>query len=104
VHANGYTGFDEIYRSGDIREVACMAHIRRKFVEIHRAEGTSQLKPQLPECPAKQGQRSGSQLKVARTSAQFHPVLTRIMLLHLVRLPVGLPSLLLVFPLRSGPP
>ncbi len=29
MHADGYAGFEELYRSGRIHEVACMAHIRR---------------------------------------------------------------------------
>ena len=29
MHADGYSGFNELYRLGRIREVACMAHIRR---------------------------------------------------------------------------
>jgi len=36
MHADGYAG----YRSGAIREVACMAHVRRKFVDIHRSQGS----------------------------------------------------------------
>ena len=41
MHADGYAGFEDLYRSGDIREVACMAHVRRKFVDIHRAQGSA---------------------------------------------------------------
>ena len=41
VHADGYAGFEDIYRSGDIREVACMAHVRRKFVDVHKAQGSA---------------------------------------------------------------
>src|SRR5690606_20015346 len=41
MHADGYAGFENIYRSGDIREVACMAHVRRKFVDVHRAQGSA---------------------------------------------------------------
>jgi hypothetical protein len=41
MHADGYAGFEDLYRSGDIREVACMAHVRRKFVDVHRAQGSS---------------------------------------------------------------
>jgi hypothetical protein len=41
MHADGYAGFEELYRSGAIREVACMAHIRRKFVDIQRAQGSA---------------------------------------------------------------
>ncbi len=37
MHADGYAGFESLYRSGTIRGVACMAHIRRKFVDVHKA-------------------------------------------------------------------
>ena len=40
MHADGYAGFNELYRSGAIREVACMAHIRRKFVDVFQSEGS----------------------------------------------------------------
>ncbi|WP_170125972.1 IS66 family transposase [Pelagimonas varians] len=29
MHADGYAGFEDLYRSSDIREVACMAQVRR---------------------------------------------------------------------------
>ena len=29
---DGYAGFEDLYRNGAIRDVACMAHVRRKFV------------------------------------------------------------------------
>jgi transposase len=41
MHADGYTGFEDLYRSGDIREVAYMAHVRRKFVDVHKAQGSA---------------------------------------------------------------
>ena len=41
MHADGYAGFEELYRSGRIHEVACLAHVRRKFVDVHRAQGSS---------------------------------------------------------------
>jgi transposase len=41
MHADGYSGFNELYRSGRVREVACMAHIRRKFVDVHRSQGSA---------------------------------------------------------------
>ena len=41
MHADGYAGFEDIYRSGDIHEVACMAHVRRKFVDVYRAQGSA---------------------------------------------------------------
>ena len=40
MHADGYAGFNELYRSGSIREVACMAHIRRKFVDVFQSESS----------------------------------------------------------------
>jgi transposase len=40
MHADGYAGFEDLYRTGAIREVACMAHVRRKFVDIHRSQGS----------------------------------------------------------------
>ena len=36
---DGYAGFEDLYRSGEIREVACLAHLRRKFVDVHKAQG-----------------------------------------------------------------
>ena len=41
MHADGYSGFNDLYRSGRINEVACMAHIRRKFVDVHKAQGSA---------------------------------------------------------------
>ena len=40
MHADGYAGFNELYRSGGICEVACLAHIRRKFVDVYQSEGS----------------------------------------------------------------
>ncbi|WP_426038199.1 IS66 family transposase [Cypionkella sp. TWP1-2-1b2] len=41
MHADGYAGFEDLYRHGAIREVACMAHVRRKFVDVHKAQGSA---------------------------------------------------------------
>ena len=41
MHADGYAGFNELYRQGDIQEVACMAHIWRKFVDVHKSQGSA---------------------------------------------------------------
>lgn len=40
MHADGYSGFNDLYRKGRVREVACMAHIRRKFADLVKAEGS----------------------------------------------------------------
>src|SRR3954466_12986446 len=40
MHADGYAGFNELYRSGGVHEVACLAHVRRKFIDVFQAEGS----------------------------------------------------------------
>lgn len=40
IHADGYSGFNGLY-DGTIRtEVACWAHVRRKFYELYEAQGS----------------------------------------------------------------
>lgn len=41
MHANGHAGFEEPHRSGRVREVARLTHVRRKVVDVHRAQGSS---------------------------------------------------------------
>jgi len=41
MHADAFADFGELYRSGAIHEVACLAHVRRKFVDVHRAQGSA---------------------------------------------------------------
>ena len=52
LHADGYAGFEGLYRRGDIKEVACLAHIRRKFFDIHVAQGSSIAKEALERIAA----------------------------------------------------
>jgi transposase len=45
LHADGYAGFAELYESGEGRpanviEVACWAHVRRKFFDVHKGNGS----------------------------------------------------------------
>ncbi len=40
LHADGYAGFDRLY-GGQIAEVACWAHVRRKFFDVHAATGSA---------------------------------------------------------------
>ncbi len=45
LHADGYAGFKELYEGRDgrpaaVTEVACWAHVRRKFYDIHKANGS----------------------------------------------------------------
>lgn len=39
LQADGYAGFNELYR-GDIAEAACWAHARRKLFDVHAASGS----------------------------------------------------------------
>jgi transposase len=41
VHADGYSGFNGVFGENKASEVACMAHIRRKFVDVFAAEGSA---------------------------------------------------------------
>jgi transposase len=41
MHADGYAGFNTLYETGTITEVACMAHIRRKFFDVHAAQSSA---------------------------------------------------------------
>ena len=40
IHADGYTGFNNLFAKEDIHEMACMAHVRRKFVDIFQSQGS----------------------------------------------------------------
>ena len=39
MHADRYSGYKDLLRGGTVQEVACLAHIRRKFVDIHASPG-----------------------------------------------------------------
>jgi len=40
LQADGYAGFHHLYEGGRIVEAACWAHVRRKFYDIHVANGS----------------------------------------------------------------
>lgn len=40
LQADGYAGFNGLYDTGRVREVACWAHVRRKFYELQKAHGS----------------------------------------------------------------
>ena len=40
LQADGYAGFDRLYAGGRIAEVACWAHVRRKFHDVHAANAS----------------------------------------------------------------
>ncbi len=37
LQADGYSGYTKLYEDGRVREVACWAHARRKFFDLHQA-------------------------------------------------------------------
>eukprot|EP00919_Chromeraceae_sp_WS-2016_P031431 GHVR01074318.1.p1 GENE.GHVR01074318.1~~GHVR01074318.1.p1 ORF type:complete len:460 (+),score=38.45 GHVR01074318.1:398-1777(+) len=41
IHADGYAGFNKLYAQDKATEMACMAHIRRKFVDIFESQGSA---------------------------------------------------------------
>jgi len=41
VHADGFSGFNPLFETPGVTEMACMAHIRRKFVDVARANGSA---------------------------------------------------------------
>jgi transposase len=40
IHADGYTGFNGVFGPDKASEMACMAHIRRKFVDVYQSQGS----------------------------------------------------------------
>jgi hypothetical protein len=40
LHADGYAGFKGLYQGNRIIEAACWAHVRRKFYDVHAANGS----------------------------------------------------------------
>jgi len=40
LQADGYAGFNQLYEDGRLREVACWAHVRRKFFDLHAAHAS----------------------------------------------------------------
>ncbi len=41
VHADRYAGFNGLFGEEKAVEVACMAHVRRKFVDVHQSTGAA---------------------------------------------------------------
>ena len=40
IHADGYSGFNQLFAGNRITEAACWAHVRRKFFDVHAASGS----------------------------------------------------------------
>ena len=55
LQADGYAGFNELYRASGVTEVACWAHVRRNFFDIHAASGSALAKGALDRIAALYG-------------------------------------------------
>ena len=55
LHADGYAGFGAIFEKGAIAEAACWAHVRRKFFDVHAANGSPMAKEALDRIGALYG-------------------------------------------------
>lgn len=40
LQADGFSGYNQLYRGGAIREAACLAHLRRKIFDVHESQPT----------------------------------------------------------------
>jgi hypothetical protein len=66
LHADGYAGFAQLYESAEgkpanVTEVACWAHVRRKFFDVHKANGSAIAREAL--------ERIGALFDIERTIA-----------------------------------
>jgi transposase len=61
IHADGYSGFNQLFAGNRIIEAACWAHVRRKFFDVHAATASpiaqEALKP-IGDQPARSRGRS----------------------------------------------
>ena len=64
LQADGYAGFNELYRAG-MTEVACWAHVRRKFFDIHAASGSALAKAALDRIAALYGVEAAARRRPA---------------------------------------
>ena len=65
IHADGYAGFNELFAGNRIVEAACWAHVRRKFFDVHAANGSPIAKEAL--------ERVGKLYDVEREIHGFEP-------------------------------
>ena len=47
IHADGYAGFNELFAGNRLVEAGCWAHVRRKFYDVHAANGSPIAKEAL---------------------------------------------------------
>ena len=52
LHVDGYAGFNAIFERPEVTEAACWAHVRRKFFDVHVANGSPIAKEVLDKIAA----------------------------------------------------
>ena len=52
LRADGYAGFNAIFEKRHVTEAACWAHVRRKFFDVHAANGSAIAKEALDKITA----------------------------------------------------
>src|SRR5713226_2528911 len=52
LQADGYAGFEAVYKGGRVKEAACMAHVRRPFYELYEAHKSAVAKETLERIAA----------------------------------------------------
>lgn len=80
LQADGYAGFHHLYEAGKITEAACWAHVRRKFFDIHAANGSPIADEALQRIGAlydieKQIKGSPPEVRQAQRQARAGPLL-----------------------------
>lgn len=65
IHADGYAGFNELFAGNRVVEAACWAHVRRKFFDVHAANGSPIAKEAL--------ERIGKLYEVEKEIQGFEP-------------------------------
>jgi transposase len=55
LHADGHAGFNAIFEQGKVTEIACWAHVRRKFFDVHTAHASPLAKEALERIGALYG-------------------------------------------------
>lgn len=82
LHADGYAGFEELYRGDRIKEIGCLAHIRRKFFDIHLTQSSAIAEERLERIAQPymveetiRGKPPGDRQGVRQEHAESRPVL-----------------------------
>ncbi len=52
LQADGYAGYEAVYKGGRVKEAACMAHVRRPFYELYEAHKSAIAKETLERIAA----------------------------------------------------